>query len=199
MVRAVCESNVSMWTTPVTFRTKVCQTVTGVAVSNTTSNSAVVSWDAVESSTGRYEVNYGTAGFPQGSGTTVDVNNGTTVTLTGLDDDAMYDVYVRTYCAENVHSLWSAVVHFSTEENGINDVTGANIALYPNPAHSTVTLTGIEGEAMVTVVDMNGRESGEWRVESGKLTIDVSGMAQGAYFVRIVGEQVNAIRKLVVR
>jgi hypothetical protein len=159
----------------------------------------VVSWDAVEGSTGRYEVNYGTAGFPQGSGSMVDVTSGTTVTLTGLDDDALYDVYVRTYCAENVHSLWSAVYHFSTLENGIDDVTGANIALYPNPAHSTVTLTGIEGEATVTVVDMNGRVISETRSENGKLTLDVSGMAQGAYFVRIVGEQVNAIRKLVVR
>ena len=52
---------------------------------------------------------------------------------------------------------------------------------------------------MVTVVDMNGRETGKWTVVDGTLTIDVTEMAQGAYFVRIVGEQVNAIRKLIVR
>ncbi len=46
---------------------------------------------------------------------------------------------------------------------------------------------------------MNGHESGEWTVANGALTIDVSKMAPGAYFVRIVGEQVNAIRKLIVR
>ena len=62
-----------------------------------------------------------------------------------------------------------------------------------------MTLTGIEGAATVTVVDMNGRETGKWNVENGKLTIDVSELAQGAYFVRITGEQVNAIRKLIVR
>ena len=62
-----------------------------------------------------------------------------------------------------------------------------------------MTLTGIEGAAMVTVVDMNGRETGKWTVVDGTLTIDVTEMAQGAYFVRIVGEQVNAIRKLIVR
>ena len=62
-----------------------------------------------------------------------------------------------------------------------------------------MTLTGIEGEATVTVVDMNGRVISETRSENGKLTLDVSGMAQGAYFVRITGEQVNAIRKLIVR
>jgi hypothetical protein len=81
----------------------------------------------------------------------------------------------------------------------IDDVDNASISLYPNPASSTVTLTGIEGDATVTVVDMNGRESGKWKVESGKLTIDVTGYAQGAYFVRITGDRVNAIRKLIVR
>ena len=62
-----------------------------------------------------------------------------------------------------------------------------------------MTLTGIEGAATVTVVDMNGRETGKWTVVDGTLTIDVTEMTQGAYFVRIVGEQVNAIRKLIVR
>ena len=89
---------------------------------------------------------------------------------------------------------------FHTQEGtGIDDVNSANISLYPNPASSTVTLMGIEGMATVTVVDMNGRESGKWTVTDGTLTIDVTSMAQGAYFVRIVGEQVNAIRKLIVR
>jgi hypothetical protein len=46
---------------------------------------------------------------------------------------------------------------------------------------------------------MNGRETGKWTVVDGTLTIDVTEMTQGAYFVRIVGEQVNAIRKLIVR
>ena len=82
---------------------------------------------------------------------------------------------------------------------GIEDVNAAAIALYPNPASSNVTVSGIEGAATVTVVDMNGRESGKWVAVEGTLTIDVSGYAQGAYFVRITGEKVNAIRKLIVR
>ena len=88
---------------------------------------------------------------------------------------------------------------FTTTEVGIDNVYGSHITLFPNPASATVTLTGIEGQATVSVVDMNGRVSGEWRMESGKLTIDVSGFAQGAYFVRITGEQNTAIRKLIVK
>ncbi len=85
------------------------------------------------------------------------------------------------------------------DEVGIADVDNASISLYPNPATSTVTLTGIEGEAEVSVVDMNGRQVYSGSVENGSLSIDVSGLSQGAYFVRVTGEKVNAIRKLIVR
>ena len=36
-------------------------------------------------------------------------------------------------------------------------------------------------------------------VIDNSLTIDISDLSQGAYFVRITGERVNAIRKLIVR
>ena len=123
----------------------------------------------------------------------------TTYTITGLEDATTYVVYVRSVCETGIYSDWSNGQSFTTDVIGIDDVDNANISLYPNPASSTVTLTGIEGEAMVTVVDMNGRQVYTGNTANGSLTIDVSGMAQGAYFVRITGERVNAIRKLIVR
>jgi len=198
-VMTLCAHGESDFTTAVPFTTTGCPTVTGLAAGTVTATTAVLNWNAVAGSTGRYEVNYGMAGFPQGSGQITTVNGSTTVTLEGLESETMYDAYVRVYCAEGVASNWSTKVTFETSRVGINDVDGNAISLYPNPASTTVTLTGIEGAATVTVVDMNGRETGKWNVENGKLTIDVSDLAQGAYFVRITGEQVNAIRKLIVR
>ena len=199
-VMTICsDERSSDFTEVVTFSTLECQPVTGLATGTITATTAVLNWNAVAGSTGRYEVNYGMAGFPQGSGQITTVNGSTTVTLEGLESETMYDAYVRVYCAEGVASNWSTKVTFETSRVGINDVDGNAISLFPNPASTTVTLTGIEGAATVTVVDMNGRETGKWNVENGKLTIDVSDLAQGAYFVRITGEQVNAIRKLIVR
>ena len=160
---------------------------------------ATITWNAGSNSNGTYEVAYGITGTSVQNATRQTVT-GTTYTITGLEEGTGYVVYVRSMCAEGVYSEYTSGTNFTTEnEIGIADVDNANISLYPNPASSTVTLTGIEGAATVTVVDMNGRENGKWKVESGKLTIDVSGFAQGAYFVRITGEQVNAIRKLIVR
>ena len=200
-VRANCDADVySDWSTSASFTTLTCQPVTGVTVNpNTiTANSAVVSWTAPQGAT-NFEIEYGMNGFNQGNGIIV-AATGTSHTLTDLSSTTVYDVYVRTVCGEGVTSAWSSVVDFTTADGeGIDDVNSAAISLYPNPASSTVTLMGIEGAATVTVVDMNGRETGKWTVVDGTLTIDVTEMAQGAYFVRIVGEQVNAIRKLIVR
>ncbi|MBR1765872.1 MAG: T9SS type A sorting domain-containing protein, partial [Bacteroidales bacterium] len=75
----------------------------------------------------------------------------------------------------------------------------AAIRLYPNPATTSVTIEGVEGNATVTIVDMNGREVYSTGTQASNLQIDLTGLAQGAYFVRIATEQTTAIRKLIVR
>ena len=135
-------------------------------------------------------------GAPEGP-----VAAGTQVTLTAVANEGYKLVNWSTgettaTITVTVNSDMTVTANFAV---GIDDVNAANVSLYPNPATSTVTLTGIEGTAEVTIVDMNGRAAGKWTVVNGELTIDVTTLAQGAYFVRIVGEQVNAIRKLIVR
>lgn len=177
----------TVWTNP----QPECDVVTNVTVSDITVTSAKVAWTAPAGQT-RWEINYGV--------NTVEVTTNP-YTLTSLSDSTTYTVKVRALCGEGMASEWSDVTSFTTlhQHEGIDDVNASHIALFPNPASSTVTLMGIEGSATVSVVDMNGREAGKWTVINGKLTIDVTDFAQGAYFVRIVGEQVNAIRKLIVR
>ena len=82
--------------------------------------------------------------------------------------------------------------------NGIDDVVSSDVTLYPNPATAAVTISGIDGESIVTVVDLNGREVYKANANSS-LTIDLTGYAKGAYFVRITGERTAAIRKLIVK
>ena len=199
-VSAVCsETQTSDPSEAQAFTTASCQPVSGVIVSNVTTNSAQVSWTAVQGVNG-YEVEYGASGFNQGAGTTVQASTNS-ASITGLTANMPYDVYVRSVCGDGFFSAWSSVTSFTTDEQGegIDDVNSAAIALYPNPATTTVTISGISGQATVTIVDMNGRVNGEWKVENDEITLDLTGYAQGAYFVRITGEQQNAIRKLIVK
>ena len=87
---------------------------------------------------------------------------------------------------------------------GIDVADGMNVSIYPNPTSSTTTiaLSGVNGDVAITVVDMNGRVvmSDSMSCEGDCVkTMEVSGLAQGAYFVRINGENVNMVKKLVVK
>ena len=176
------------------FTPAPCDPVTDVTVSNVTGRSATVAWTAPEGQTA-WEIEYGTPSHTPGAGDIVTADTNPFV-LTDLEPSTQYGVYVRAVCARNLYSDWSAVATISTL--GIHDVFGSTVSLFPNPASSSVTISGIEGEATVMVVDMNGRTVFTAKANES-LTIDLAGFAQGAYFVRIIGEQTTAIRKLIVK
>ena len=201
-VVALCSAfDTSIASIPFTLRTVYeeprpdCEPVSNLQVSNVTHNMAVLSWTAVPGQN-HWEINYGDNLYVESSNTNYTFRN--------LHPSTTYTVKVRALCNDELASDWSDEVTFTTEQNpqGIDDVTGANIALFPNPASNTVTLTGIESMATVTIVDMNGRVVYTHPLshsDTQSLTIDVSQFAQGAYFVHLGGEQVNAIRKLIVK
>ena len=207
-VRALCDSAwYSVWSDTVDLTTLTCPMVTGVTASNVTATGATISWTSTNAV--KYEIEYGDMGFQTGTGTMLNTTN-TTITLNNLEEQSAYDVFVRGYCTDDIAGDWSERYRFTTPAgNGIADVENSNVTLYPNPASSMVTITGLEGESTVTVVDLNGREvyrdhtganghSGQ-ATATGSVTIDVSGYAKGAYFVRVTGESTTAIRKLIVK
>ena len=107
-----------------------------------------------------------------------------------------------TRCTENVESnpTNDDRIGFTTGQAGIYDVESGTLTLYPNPATTSVSVnvTGMSGNVTLQIVDMNGRtvysQSG-----SNEFKIDVSSLAQGAYFVRVTSEQQTAVRKLIVK
>ena len=167
-----------------------CQTPTQVAASNVTANSAVISWTA-NGNESRWLIDF------NGQQVTADSNP---FTLTGLSPNTTYAVKVQALCSDTETSEWSEAASFTTLQlEGIDDVNGTAITLYPNPATTVLTLSGINGHADVSIMDVNGRTCGKWAVKNGSTTLDISRLAQGAYFIRITGDKVNATRKLVVK
>ena len=74
-------------------------------------------------------------------------------------------------------------------EVGIGDVEcgSTRVRLYPNPARSSVTVSGLEPGRRVTLVDIYGRTVVDFRAAATELTIDVSALKPGTYFVRAEG------------
>ena len=203
-VKSICgggllESEVS---DTIQFTTATCVQVSGVTAAAVDGHSAIVSWN--DAGVTSYQIEYGYTGFTTGQGHTITVENITSYTLTGLEPETGYDVYVRAMCETGVYGGWSAVASFTTPEVGISVADGMNVSIYPNPTSSstTIALSGVSGEVAVSIVDMNGRvvmsDSMSCEGDCTK-TMEVSGLAQGAYFVRISGEGVNMVKKLVVK
>lgn len=88
---------------------------------------------------------------------------------------------------------------------GISDVaSNMALSLYPNPTSSsaTISLAGIKGKVTIIIVDMSGRKVVSETVDCAgdcQKTVNVSNLAQGAYFVRIESEGFNSVKKLVVK
>lgn len=193
-VRAVCgENDYSEWSDTIQLTPDVCPVPTNIVA---TAQGRVVTVNWASTGATRYRVTYFDEYSTINDAEHVEVENATSTTVTVERGGMDYSFYVQSYCGE-VLSNYSAEATVTIV--GIDAVDGSNIRLFPNPATTSVTLSGIEGPATVTVVDLNGRTSGQWTVTDGQLTIDLTGYAQGAYFIRIAGEQAAVVRKLIVK
>ena len=191
-VGAVCGGIDTMWSETTTLTTTACLPPTNVnAVAN--GHQAIVTWEGTGAN--EYHVLWFLQGFTTDGDSVIATNGTTNATIDGLQGGEDYDIYVYAYC-DGQRSAQAGQT--SLHVTGIDDINTSAINLYPNPANTTVTVDGIEGEALVTIVDMNGRTVFSEKTVSS-ITIDLGGMAKGAYFVRITGENSSAIRKLIVK
>ena len=176
-----------------------CGPVTDLAVTEVTENSAVVSWTHSPTS---YECEVVLANL---SGATLSEarTHEQRYQLNGLTPGTTYEVKVRTVCGEDWYSDYVGA-RFTTTAVHIDGVGEANCTIYPNPTSSatTISVSGVSGKVRIAVVDIKGRTVASELLECSSdctKTMDVERLAQGAYFVRITGENVSMVRKLIVR
>ena len=130
--------------------------------------------------------------------------NYTVKVRTVCDEDNFSAVKVRTVCDEDNFSAFVSANFRTTGGIGIDDVSSASYSIYPNPASgsTTISVAGVNGLVKIAVVDMNGRTVASETLECSSdcvKTMDVDKLAQGAYFVRITGQEINMVRKLIIR
>ena len=206
-VHAICDRNtVSPWSTPATFTTgqrpsEDCNPVQNLAVSNITDNSADVNWTPGDPDDSNWQI---VVTDERGNDVLDTRSTETRAALSGLTPGTNYTVKVRTVCDEDNFSAFVSANFRTTGGIGIDDVTTASCSIYPNPASgsTTISVAGVNGLVKIAVVDMNGRTVASETLECSSdcvKTMDVEKLAQGAYFVRITGQDVNMVRKLIVK
>ena len=181
----------------VTFTTDICPDAEGLSITNVTAHTADASWNATTGVSG-YRLLWFMEDDEVGS---ADVAN-PFYQLTGLEAEMPYRVLLKNICTEGALSEHWVSAEFTTPAGGgegIDDVTGAAFTLYPNPASGSVTVSLDATHAIVEVLDISGRTLLRSVADGQRLTLDISSLSAGAYFVRVTGADATAVQRLVVR
>lgn len=125
-------------------------------------------------------------------------------TINGIMADTVYVFRVRPLCGEYWYGDWTEET-LSTRTTGIDEVVPTpDFDIYPNPTTSqfTVAINGTEGPVEMRILDLAGRLVYSETIlgaTNGSNRLLVTDIEPGVYFVQIVGKQLTAVKKLVVR
>ena len=82
---------------------------------------------------------------------------------------------------------------------GIQETTNNLIELYPNPTHSLITLVMpfMDESLMIEVLDVYGRTVYSSEIHALEFTISLENECAGTYFVRVIGNELNNVSKVI--
>ena len=126
-------------------------------------------------------------------------------TFTNLVPLTHYTVRVAAVDKHGRMSEWSQPLNFSTLDTVhtlcLSTADLGGVLIYPNPAHGEVTIE-TTCPATVTLFSLNGRAVNTQAFTQSSnqtITIDLSSVPQGGYFVKVVSRGNVTVRKLIVK
>jgi hypothetical protein len=155
-----------------------CLDPTALDATNLTETTADLAWTESGSAT-MWNIEWGPAGFTQGSGTMVSDTTDNPYSLTGLTGETDYEFYVQANCGAGGTSAWVGPFSFSTlPAPPVNDDCSNSTALVPGSDFNTNPVDGSElgatADAEAAGCGSNG--PGVWYSivipESGSITIE---------------------------
>ena len=162
-----------------------CETPTGLTVTSTTDESITITWNAA-SNVSSWNIQYSAAGGTLSSAT----SSTNSYTINGLTPGTTYSIQVQANCGSGNLSEWTSSVT-GTTTTGIDIWLANSVTLYPNPANEYVDIRvsdNLHVKAM-EVYDVYGKLVSTAVVTDNPTRINVSGLADGMYFVRVTTEQ----------
>ena len=157
-----------------------------VKVEATSSTSVKVSWDESENAQ-RYYI--------YSADTLVAKTSYTYYNIVGLTPDTEY-CYTVTAVNGEVESAESETACGKTEPDGIAEIT-SSLNVYPNPVNDRLYIETEAEIEEVVVYDVFGRHQvAETPSRQGDLTIDVTNLNSGIYFVKVVTANGEAVQRI---
>lgn len=212
-VRSLCTSGLNGgWSDTIEATVAYCKPVKNLSVTPLGPNSVKVSWQVVDPDQYEWELEYGPHGFFENDSTAslIVVTGSNEYTLTRLNMTMCYDVFVRAKCGNGYYSIWTPRQMFQLAVGGSGidtpDMEGDNsVYLYPNPANDEVSIVMNDflGDCEISLIDITGRTQKVRHNTNTEthtvVTMDISNMTRGTYFVKITNGENSFVRKLVIQ
>ena len=163
-----------------------CDVPTGLHSTNVENEAISIAWDAA-ANVNSWNIQYRPVGGTLSSAT----SNTNSYTITGLTGHTNYEIQVQANCGDGNVSDWSAPITVQTTNVGIENYLANNVTLFPNPAREYVDVR-VDGDVNVTameVFDVYGKLLNTMTVTENPTRINVSGLADGMYFVRVTTDR----------
>ena len=212
-VRGVCSadtSDVSAWTTTQTFTTLApCTKPTNTNVTNITSNSATLTWNAVSSATA-YDVRFKATSQPWGGWIYTYGVSTNQLTKTGLSSSTYYHWQVRAVCGAGNSSGFTSYNTFTTI-SGSRVTAGdsslaINLNIFPNPNRGIFKISFISDQINdfeIIISDIYGKlVSKEYKPNFNGIydkNVDMSNWPKGVYLIKIKTEDSFVSKRIVLQ
>ena len=162
-----------------------CNVPTNLHTTAVENEAISIAWDA-DANVTSWNIQYRPVGGTLATATT----NTNSYTITGLTGLTTYEIQVQANCGDGNLSDWTAAITPQTTNVGIEDYLRNSVVLFPNPAKEVInvqcTMYNVQS---VEVIDVFGKVITTMDAYNASLlSINVSGLASGMYFVRVTTE-----------
>ena len=110
--------------------------------------------------------------------------------------------FYRAYITNEAGTAYGAVETFTLSSLAEEIAGTLQVSLYPNPAqeNATMEIVGLDQDAKIVISDLQGRILSQEAISAGttRYTVNVSNMASGVYYIRIVTDKAVSTQKLIV-
>jgi hypothetical protein len=164
-----------------------CNVPTGLHTTNIENHAITIAWDA-DANVESWNIQYRVANGGALSSATSTTNS---YTITNLQGNTDYEIQVQANCGNGNLSDWSAAISAHTTNVGIENWLENSVVLFPNPAREYVDIR-IDGDVNVTnmeIFDVYGKLINTVNVIDNPTRINVNGLADGMYFVRVTTDK----------
>src|SRR5699024_6637389 len=163
----------------------VCPDPSDITIGEIGPETAEVSWTA-NGDESEWEVVYGEPGFdPETEEIEAIITNNTSTTLTDLEPETDYEVYVRAICGVNNTSDWANSEIFTTDEMSVDYLTFESFTYYPNPMENQLNLKADSKIEKVEIFNLLGQKVTQVNPDALQTQINAENLQSGVYLMKV--------------